>query len=592
MKGKSMNVNKRDYIMANAFKSLLTIQIISSLTTFIGPLVDGLIISNFYGSLGIASFGIANPITIIISAIANIFMAGSQAVSGRYLGKGNSSAINQLMTNVIVCASIVGAVILVILTFGATPIADLLGATDETLQWSSDYIRALCIGAIPMIISPALVGYLQIDRCGKLVVISTVVMTVTDVVLDLLNALVINGGMFGMGLATTISYYVAVIIVLQHFIRGKGTLHFIKKEKLTKDIKSCLTSGLPSAVFLICNTVRVSVLNIILVGLAGTTAVAIFSIQNTLRPLTVGFTIGTGVTTLLVCSVIAGEGNRRSLRKELGYILKFAFILSIVVGVLVFVLAKFPLAKLFCLSQPDEFTNAVALTLRLYAISIPFCMINSVFTYYYQSMRRIVLATVICVLDNAVFTICASLLLGNMMGTTGVWLSYMAAETLTLIIIFVYTAIVNKKLPRNVHDYLLLPAGFGVQAEDRLNITAESKEDVVGLSKDIVKFCTDHGLNKRTSMAAALCCEELSVIAIENGKGRKNTYVDIYATFVNGSLSLRIRDNSLPFDAKLLSGAVDENDPAANIGIRLVKGLAKDMSYNVVLGLNVFSLNI
>lgn len=53
-----------------------------------------------------------------------------------------------------------------------------------------------------------------------------------------------------------------------------------------------------------------------------------------------------------------------------------------------------------------------------------------------------------------------------------------------------------------------------------------------------------------------------------------------------------MRDNTRPFDASLLAGTIDEKDPCAHVGIRIVKGFAKDISYHVVLGMNTYSIVI
>ena len=62
-----------------------------------------------------------------------------------------------------------------------------------------------------------LVPFLQMAGQSTLLVISVGVMTAADVILDLLNVKVFHGGMFGMGLASSLSYYAALLVAGIYF---------------------------------------------------------------------------------------------------------------------------------------------------------------------------------------------------------------------------------------------------------------------------------------------------------------------------------------------------------------------------------------
>ena len=51
-------------------------------------------------------------------------------------------------------------------------------------------------------------------------------MAVADIGLDLLSIFVFNGGMFGMGLASSLSYYVAMAIVGVYFLSKRCVFRF------------------------------------------------------------------------------------------------------------------------------------------------------------------------------------------------------------------------------------------------------------------------------------------------------------------------------------------------------------------------------
>ena len=584
-------INDQDMLMKLTFKRLLSIQILSALSTFLGPLIDGIIVSDFLGSAYMAAFGITTPITIFTGAIVNIFNAGSQNVAGKYLGRGQADKLNRLMTCTILWATVLGFAITVILLVFNRPILAVLGAEGETMEMCSDYVSTFAIGVIPTLLMPSIVGFLQLDNGGKTAVTASVVLTVTDVILDLMAVLVFKNGMLGIGLATSLSVTFAVLVLLTHFAGKKNNLKFTLKESVIADIKRVIICGLPAATFLICNAVRVSATNNIILDVSGLDSVAAFSIQNTFRPIALAFTLGTGITTLLVCSVISGEENRHSMRSELSYILKLGLKISIAVTAVITLCAKYPFAKMFCIGQPNAFTDLVTLVIRLFAVSVPFSMFNIILIYYYQSMRKLLLSTIITVLQNVVFYLLAAKVLSQLIGINGVWLGYIISESLTIFTVLAITWVKNGHFTKNVHDLLLLPDDFGVSPENRLNVTAVTVQEAIGISKEISEFCKSKSIDARRTLAASLCLEELAVIALSNCDVDKS-YVDVFLSYKNGELKIRMMDNSRPFDRKLLAGIPDENDPCANVGVRIVKGLAKEINYSIVLGMNSYSVII
>lgn len=579
-----MKLSKKDVITTTTFRHLLLVQVLSNITGLIGPFIDGIIISNFLGSVSMAAFGIATPIPIMLAAISGIFNSGAQALAGRYMGRGQMKELNRLMSLVVLSVACVGLALTTVLVAVPGVVASLFGAQGEIIADCAAYIRAFAFGVIPILLSPVLVGFLQIDQDGKRAVTAALMMAVSNAVMDVMTA-VLHLGMFGMGLATAISQAIAVVYMLLHFFKKDSRLRFSFHALEFGTLGVVLTTGLPSAVYHFCNVLRISALNRILVSRFDTNTVAAFSIQNSLTPIVMGCIIGTGITTLLICSVIVGEENRRSLRKTLAYIMKLGVSIACAIAVAVFVFADL-LALLFCHDGTPELLALVARVLRFFSVSVPFTMLNMILIFYYQSMQKNALSNFICVFDNAVFLTASAYLLSGLLGSDGVWMSYLVAELLILLVLAVIVGVKQHKIPNSLHDFMLLPDEFGVDVDHRMNITATSKEEVVGISEDIIRFCEGQGIDSRRSMAAGLCMEELAVLAMENNENKQLPYVDIYLTHKNGELKIRLRDNGVPFDVSTLH----PEDAQSNLGMSIVNKLAKDVNYSCVLGLNVFSL--
>lgn len=61
-------------------------------------------------------------------------------------------------------------------------------------------------------------------------VISTLAMTVSDIILDLLSVFVFHGGLFGIGLASGLSYLVALLVGIGFFLRKDCLFKFKEGE--------------------------------------------------------------------------------------------------------------------------------------------------------------------------------------------------------------------------------------------------------------------------------------------------------------------------------------------------------------------------
>ena len=69
-------------------------------------------------------------------------------------------------------------------------------------------------------------AYMAIDNDRRLPVIASVVVTVVDVVLDFAVAFVFHGDTLEMGLATSVSNYAALLVLLTHFRRRERLTRF------------------------------------------------------------------------------------------------------------------------------------------------------------------------------------------------------------------------------------------------------------------------------------------------------------------------------------------------------------------------------
>ena len=207
---------------------MLVAQTFSALTVSLCLLIDSVIIGRFLGVDSIAAYQLANPILLFIGAIGSMLAAGVQVACSKSLGRGSQEETNAgYSSSVALTLGISLPFMLVVLLFSG-PIATVMGAgsAGTLFDETKAYLNGFVIGAPASMGALILVPFMQMAGQNGLLVAAVLGMTVADIGLDLLNVLVFHGGMFGMGLASSLSYYIALVVGCIYFLSKKCMFRF------------------------------------------------------------------------------------------------------------------------------------------------------------------------------------------------------------------------------------------------------------------------------------------------------------------------------------------------------------------------------
>ncbi|MGN1132759.1 MAG: MATE family efflux transporter, partial [Ruminococcus sp.] len=462
--------------------------IISVLAATIGMLVDGIVIGQFLGQKCVSSFGLSSPVLILVAALAGIFSNGGASCCSNHIGRGESEKVKLNFTVTCVATVIVGIVVTVIGVFGCDLVAVLLGAKGELIKPTSDYIKGIGLGGVAILLSQVIMIYVRTDNDSSLGFISVLFMTASNIAMDIVFATVLKWGMFGMGLATSISYLVCLVVCLLHFRRKDNLLKFTKITGGLGEFWDVFKTGIPSALNRGCMTVRGIILNRLLMALAGSIAVSALAVQNNVNNILSSMTMGVGMTVMLMAGIFYGERDELAIEKTLKISLGTGIILSTVVSTLVIIFAE-PVVGLF-LNSGGEGSALAVRCLRMFCLSLPFSMVCVVMINFYQCTRNLFMANVICICHGLLFVVVYSLALSPVLSTDAVWISFLFAEVTTIVLWLVVVFIRNKKRLKGFGDIMLLPENFEPDSSRTLNISVkDDMKQAMELSEKVSKFC-------------------------------------------------------------------------------------------------------
>ncbi|MCR5090641.1 MAG: ATP-binding protein, partial [Oscillospiraceae bacterium] len=215
------------------------------------------------------------------------------------------------------------------------------------------------------------------------------------------------------------------------------------------------------------------------------------------------------------------------------------------------------------------------------------------FSSYAQSIQRKILSVVLPIVDGMVGVVVFSFLLIPTLKMNGLYLANILNGVLCFLVVFSAAWLSLKRVPRNLEDLMVIPADFG-SVEERLDITVRKLDRVVNISQQIIDFCRSRGVDRRRAFFAGLCMEEMAGNVVEHGfsKDKREHSVDIRVVHSEEEIILRIRDNCRPFNPSERLKLMEPGEDGKNVGIRLVYGIARDVNYQNLLGLNVLTIRL
>lgn len=231
-------------------KLIVSYSIPTALTLMVNCLyniVDQIFIGQGVGITGMAATNIAFPLIIIVNAAALLLGDGSAANISLSLGRSEQKAADDTISHAVTLIISSGVCIAMFSGIFAPHIAVLFGATDTVYQESLVYMRAITWGIPFQLMCPAFTAIIRADGSPKYTMKCMITGAVINVVLDPIFIFVLRMGVFGAGIATSISQVVAGLLCLS-YLRNLKTVQ-IRKDALRPTIaltRRILALGLPS----------------------------------------------------------------------------------------------------------------------------------------------------------------------------------------------------------------------------------------------------------------------------------------------------------------------------------------------------------
>lgn len=556
------------------FPCMLTI-----LSANINVFVDGILVANRIGADALTAVNLSLPLYLALCVVGSFLASGTAINAAQEIGRNNREESGRYYNDCVVGSFLASVIITVIGLVCRDALVAFLCSDMSIRPYVKEYVVITLLGALPKIMIYVPFWYLRLDGKNAAVTVMMSVMSVGNIILDVLFVYVWNMGVFGAGLASVLATTVAFVIgFIRLFAKDSSFVFRPVIHKHVKQWKSSAVAGTPSALNNLFSTMRLLMINSMLMQAGGSAAVAVFTAVNGIAGFGECITLGIPQAASAMLGVYSGERDHGScailvkLEWTLGCIYAGIFFLLCMAGADI-------IQAMYGLVTPLRFP-----LFWMAAAVFPGLLCSILSGYYNMANKnlwangliffRVIVMTYVGLLINVHFRLpmCSFLLF---------------AELMTLVIWLFATGLFHKIHP-GLTQYLLMDLSLE-KSGNVLNFSVSSAmEEICGASERITDFCAANGMDRKKTMRVQLALEEIMTMITQINEGMEEGALkfDLRAYSLPGEDGIRIRYAGLAFNPFQST----EEDADLYMGISMIRNMVEEIRYQRTFGVNTLQV--
>ncbi len=433
--------NRREYLTKTPVPKLILSMsvptIISMMVTAIYNTADTFFVARVsdipqVNTNAIAAVGLVFTVMAIIQAFGFFCGHGSGNYISRMLGAGEQKKADEMASTGFAIAIIVGTAFAILGNVFVTPIAEFLGATDATMQFTVQYMRIILLGAPFMMAQFVINNQLRFQGSAMYAMVGLMCGAVMNMALDPLLILVFHMEVRGAAIATIMGQITSFAVLLIGTGKGENIRMNIRNVHINGYyIKEIINGGAPSLFRQGLAAISTLLLNRTAGAIGGEAAIAGMSVAGRIMLMMGSALIGFGQGYQPVCSFNYGAGLTGRVKEGFWFCVKYSTIFLIGIGAVCFFAAGSIIS--FFTNDPAAVTVGVA-ALKFLALTLPLSGAIVISNMMLQSIGKGFKASITASARNGYCFIPLILILPRFFGIMGVEMAQACADVLTLFI--------------------------------------------------------------------------------------------------------------------------------------------------------------
>jgi len=429
-----------------------------------GPLIVAMLLMSTYnivnaiwvaglGSDALAAVGFVAPLFMILIGVGSGLGAGTASVISRRIGGRDKAGADNTAVHALLITLILSAVFTFPLMFLTAPILILFGA-GETAGLATEYGQIVFLGMVLILFTNVGYAILRAEGDTRRAMYVMGASSVLNMVLDPLLIYTAGMGIAGAAWGMVISLVAVSVVLLYWFFMKRDTYVSISFSAFSwdkKTVRDILGVGLPASFEFFLMSVLAIFINSLLVQVAGTDAVAVYTAGWRVVFFAIIPLIAIGTSVISVAGAAYGAREFRKILTAHTFSVTLGIAISLVISVLTFVFAS-QIALIFTYS-PDsahlapEIAAFLATMCFFYPFVPPGIMSGSVFQATGKGMTSLVITLLRNLVFIAVFAYIIGIVLG--FGEHGIWWGIVAGDILGGTVSFIWARMYISRLLAN-----------------------------------------------------------------------------------------------------------------------------------------------
>lgn len=413
--------------------------------------VDGMFVGWGVGSNGIAAINICYPIFMLLTGFALMVGMGASVVASIHLSRKNVKAARINVTQAIWFSTLAVLVAIVVVELMPERFSYLLGASPTLLPMVRDYMVYLMPSGVAQMWSIVGLFIIRLDGAPKYAMWCNVVPAVANMFLDWLFIFPLGMGVKGAAIASLISTVIGGVMAIVYLLRYADTLMLSKLKMSLTSIRLTLRNiayqcKIGFSAFLGELTMALLMItgNYVFMEYLGNAGVAAFGVACYYLPFVFMFGNSIAESAQPIISYNYGLGNNERVQQTL-LISVCTGVVSSLLSIVAFTLFPQVLVHLFIGAEDPAALIAIE-GFPYFAAGFLFFILNLIAIGYFQSIEKVVPATLFAILRGALFMIPSFLLLPQWLGSEGMWLAVPLSEALTFVVVVTYFVANRKRI--------------------------------------------------------------------------------------------------------------------------------------------------
>jgi len=395
----------------------------------------------------VAAVSMVTPAFSLIMTFSTLVSGGGCTLIARSYGEHKPEQVKVYSSLCFIASVGLGFLLILVVFLLKDQVIALLGANAEVWDHVDAYLSILVLGSPIMMFSATFSSIMGSDGQAKQSMLSNMISTVANIILDPLFILLWDMGVSGAALATVLANCIGALYVIWRIRRSSSALSFSPRHALQnpRALVHIVAYGLPNAINTLMSTVASTVGNRLLIGY-GTHAVAAMGAAGKSVRIISYSQLGLCAGVQPMQAYLYGARNAKRLRELLGKMI----VLTVIIGSALSLFCLFNSRAVIGIFLKDR--QALELGMQMMEIKIlagPLLGLFSLSTGFLQSSGNAAMASFLSLLRQGILFVVLAYILNSLCGVMGnTWAHLLADVLATLVAVAVAVGHYRKTMQR------------------------------------------------------------------------------------------------------------------------------------------------